>query len=344
MFASDEFDAEAVWKQGSDLRVVVSNKEIREKVEDEIGQMEEEESNDDGDSDEAPEMDATDARPAPEMMSPSEKMRAKREYEGYAWHRVANGQLGEIVDQPTGAEYIPLRDQFDVQPDEEEWKTRAAGFEIRADITGLYKVAGGKMTRLRTGNYGDPVISPNGRWVIVRKTTDDEGESLVRYNLITNREYPVAFNGEGNLYPRCYVPALGKFLLAAGYYEEGYYDRDDDENDGSPSARRFYSMDPETGVLLPVSGDARPLSDQTFRSLQPTGKGNQFWAAMPSKARGETVVGVFDSRIFRFQPVLKLPKINFDSMDMWVDESENKVYFVYSGHLLRVPLKMPQLR
>jgi len=103
-------------------------------------------------------------------------------------------------------------------------------------------------------------------------------------------------------------------------------------------------MDPETGAVASLNGEARPLSGQTFRPLQPAAKPNQFWAAMPSESSGNTVVGVFDSRLFRFTPVLKLPKINFDSMDMWVDETEIKIYFVYSGHLLRVPLKNPQTK
>jgi hypothetical protein len=36
--------------------------------------------------------------------------------------------------------------------------------------------------------------------------------------------------------------------------------------------------------------------------------------------------------------VLTIPRIFFDSMDMWADAAENKIYFVYSGHLLSLPL------
>jgi hypothetical protein len=46
LFASDELDAQTVWKQGSDLRIVVSNKAVREKVEEEIGELEEAERDD----------------------------------------------------------------------------------------------------------------------------------------------------------------------------------------------------------------------------------------------------------------------------------------------------------
>jgi hypothetical protein len=37
--------------------------------------------------------------------------------------------------------------------------------------------------------------------------------------------------------------------------------------------------------------------------------------------------------------VRTIPKIKFNSMDMWVDEPGNKVYFVYRGHLLALPLR-----
>ena len=342
LFSSDELDAQTVWKQGSDLRIVVSNRNVREKVDEEIAEMQASEQDED---------EATDAQTEPEeegpetqVTSPSERMRISRQYDGFAWHHVENGRLGEATSQPAGVEYIPARDQLGVQPDDDAWKARSMGFEIRADSTGLYKLAGGTLIKLKSGRYKNPVVTPNGRWVIVDKFIEEEGDSLIRYNLLTNREYKVEFEGYGDLLPRCWVPGIGKFLVVAGYYEEGDYEPDDSEGEESPNQaeNRFYTLDPQSGTLAPVRGEARPLAAQSFRSLQPTGKSNEFWAALPSRAKNESVVGVYDSRLFKFTPLLKLPKINFDSMDMWVDEAENKVYFVYSGHLLRVPLKTSQ--
>jgi hypothetical protein len=45
-----------------------------------------------------------------------------------------------------------------------------------------------------------------------------------------------------------------------------------------------------------------------------------------------------DIRTFKFSTVVKVPKISFDSMDMWVDEPAGKIYFIYEGHLLALPL------
>jgi hypothetical protein len=336
LFASDDLEAQTVWKQGSDLRVVVSDRAVREKIDEEISQAEDSEEQDD-----APDEGAADEQ-GPEPVAPSETMRQRRKYESLAWHRIENGRLGEQTAQPPGVEYIPPRDGLEVQADEQQWKARTAAFEIRADSTGLYKVATGRVIKLKAGYYSDPVVSSNGRWLVVDKFQDDEGPVTVRYDLLTNREYKIAFIGYGNLLPRCFIPAVGKFLLVAGYYDNGYYESggDDEESpDGdTPVEKRFYLLDAETGALSSANGEMRPLSAQSFRPLQPTGKPNEFWAALPSSTT--TLVGTYDAKLFKFKTVLRLPKINFSSMDQWVDEAGNKVYFVYSGHLLSVPLRL----
>src|SRR6185369_11978082 len=119
---------------------------------------------------------------------------------------------------------------LEVQPSQEQWKARTTGFEMRADSTGLYKVAGGKMTKLKLGNYSNPVISANGRWLILNKFDDGQGQEIVRYDLVTNHEYKIQFEGYGNLVPRCFIPSVNKFLLISGYFEDGYYEPDDEED------------------------------------------------------------------------------------------------------------------
>jgi len=346
LFASDDIEVQTVWKQGNDVRVVVANRAVREKVEEEIGEMEEAQ----GDDNETAEEPDPPVETNPERVAPSEKMRLQRQYEGYAWRKIDGGLLGDVATQPAGVEYIPARDGLGIEPGQEQWKARGPGFEIRADDTGLYKVAGGKMSKLKAGSYSDPVLSQNGRWVLANKFVEDEGPSMIRYDLTTHREFKVDFEAYGNLLPRCYIPAVGKFLVASGYFEEGYYETDGDEKETDDDnveseipQTRFYLLDPATGTATPANGELRPLASQTFRPLQATGRVNEFWAAISSRGRNETVVGTYDSRSFRFKPVIKLPKIAFSSMDMWVDEAEARIYFVYNGHLLSVPftLKAP---
>ena len=54
--------------------------------------------------------------------------------------------------------------------------------------------------------------------------------------------------------------------------------------------------------------------------------------------KNETQVGIYDAKLFGFKPVLRIPKIKFNSMSLWVDETAGKAYFVYRGHLLALPL------
>jgi hypothetical protein len=341
LYASDDLSAETVWKQGNDLRVVVGDTKVRERIDAEITRLQESEQPDgaDGEDDEDPNI------PPPTIIMPSQKTRLRRQYDEYEWRTLENGQLGAPVAQPNGIEYVPLKDAFDTQPLQEQWKARGAGVEVRIGFDGLYKIAGGKLTKLLAGEFSSPVISPDGRWVIARRFNEEEGDvSVIRYNLLTKRSYKVELESYVELKPTCYMPSLGKFLLSVRpYSEEVSRERNDEDDQESPQpeesgSNRYYLLNAETGVITPTSAEVRPLVQQTFRPLQSTGKPNESWAALSFGERHETVVGKYDSRTLKFTPVRKLPKINFNSMRMWVDEVEGKIYFVYNSHVLRLPL------
>jgi hypothetical protein len=114
----------------------------------------------------------------------------------------------------------------------------------------------------------------------------------------------------------------------------------DDAAPADPGPEEMMLLDPETGAIQPTTGEFRPLAQQTFRQLQTTGKPNEFWAAIANTEKNETQVGIYDTNHFGFKPLLRIPKIIFNSMSMWVDEPGKKVYFVYRGHLLSLPLKI----
>ena len=65
---------------------------------------------------------------------------------------------------------------------------------------------------------------------------------------------------------------------------------------------------------------------------------DEFWAAIPDAEKNETQFGVYNTKTLAFKSLVKLPQISFDSMNVWVDEKESKIYSVYEGHLLRLPL------
>src|SRR5262249_2702191 len=101
----------------------------------------------------------------------------------------------------------------------------------------------------------------------------------------------------------------------------------------------YFFMDPETGAMQPARGEIQPILQQSYRRLQAADRPDEFWAAIPDDKKEETIVGLYNARALSFKPLQKIPRIAFNSMDMWVDEKENKIYLVYLGHLLSIPLK-----
>nr|MBP9110927.1 hypothetical protein [Pyrinomonadaceae bacterium] len=108
------------------------------------------------------------------------------------------------------------------------------------------------------------------------------------------------------------------------------------EYDHDPDS--LWLLDPDSGAVTKTKGEFRPLTQQTFRPLQKAAGVSQYWAAIADRDVNATDVGLYDARTFAFKTVIKVPKIAFNSMSMWVDEAEKKVYFVYRGHLLSLPI------
>ncbi len=329
--ASDDIYAETVWKGGTDdLRIVGSINAVRDKIAKDAKKIAEN----------------TDAEKNYE-----ERLRKKREYEddhayeGYAWYKVATGGLQPSVQPPTVG-YIPDKDSQAVQPAEDRWKARTATIEIRADQTGLYKLVGGRLTKIRPGDYGDPVISPDGRWAVVTKLVENQ-YAVMRVDLMTGREVAVVTGSYQELYPVAHINALNRILLIPSESDYSYYDYETDPGDGIAAddvdISQMMLVD-LAGKTFPVQPDLRPLSQQTFRPLQPSAKPNELWAAIPNSEKNETLVGTFNQRTFAFTQVLRIPKIRFNSMQMWADEPGNKLYFTYRGHLLSMPLAKPLVR
>lgn len=325
VIASDDLHAETVWKENGELRIAASLSAVRKKIESDIEKVDEESEPDDYE----------------ETERKKTAIRDKHEYDGYSWYRITDNGAEPGAAQPNGVEYIPIRDGLSVPVDEQQWKARTTAFEIRGSEDGLFKIARSRATKILTGNYGSPVVSTNGRWVLLKKVDDEYVTKIVRVDLMTGREYPVQLENYYGVYPSVFVPTLNKFLISRSYegeYYEGSAESDDTtQSDSDPE--NMFLVDPATGAVTPIAGEFRPLDQQTFRPLQSTGKPNEFWAAMPDDEKNETNVGIYETRTFSFKPLLKVPKIKFNSMDMYADEAGGKLYFVYRGHLLSLPLK-----
>jgi hypothetical protein len=325
LLADDRSPVRAVWKKAEDLRVVVEDA-----VPGEAG------------SEASPSGDEGAASPA--------------------WRKFENGKLGGPVAQPADVPY--LRDEKQAPETEgmsstpRAWQVRTSGGEIRAseyDDPGLFKVARGHApVKIREGNYRDPIVTPDGKWVIVSKSDQEfvNYNSIVRINLLTRREFPVNLPAADSVRPAAFVYSHNKVLVYRGkvpanQYEEGEGEGEE-EGDGpprlvkpdlTPAIPEYYLVDAATGAVQRVRGEVRPLELQTYRPLQPTGAASEFWAAVYDENTKSTSIGRYSDKTFTFRAVMNVPNINLDSMDIWVDEPGGKLYFVYGGHLLALPLR-----
>ncbi len=331
LLADDSLHVETVWKEGNDLRVAASDSRARARVEAEIDRAVETQIPQD-------ELDY-DYNTYVERNALRESMVEKRRFEGVAWRQVIDGHDAGPAGQPAGIEYIPVADSFPVKATQGSWRARAAGIEVRAGDDGLYKIQNSRMTKIASGEFGHPLITPTGRWVVVnRGSSETEGGNLCRVNLLTNRIYPITLEQYLEFNAVAIVPATGGVLVKMqDYYDGPYGDGDEVRPDTPDGSMRFISA--ETGQVRDVVGEVRPLAQQTFRPLQKASRPNEYWAALPDHEKNLTEVGIYNAWTLSFRPLMTVPKIKFNSMTMWVDEAGGKVYFVYRGHLLTVPLR-----
>lgn len=318
LFADDFLKVETIWKNAVDFRVLAVNEEKRKKIEEE---SEPEESDEESDEEYVDHEGET-----------GYGVRRGRRFEDHAWYRFDDGKLTDKVLQPEGVDFLPAAGD-DQTAKGRRWKTKAAGIEIRSDDEGLSRISAGKTTRLRTGNYDSPVITSNGKWVFTSKFGND-GASLWRINLTTNREYLVESKELPAIRAIAFLPAINKVLITPNYYEGS----DEFEDMYVPSARQYLLADPDTGAVQLARGELRPVAQQTFRPLQEGPGQFEFWAAIPDNAGRKTSVGIYSAKTLSFKEVLSVPKITFDSMEMWADPAGGRLYFVYKGHLLALPL------
>lgn len=317
LFADERLPAQTVWADGDDVRFYAIDVAARTLVEKEIADETERYFSTLGESETFPDYRF------------ESRLTEKRRYDGTAWYKYTPQGIGTQAAQPLGVEAIPLRTGQKIEALDPPWKSRGGGVELRSDGEALYKVSGGNVIKIAEGNFLEAVVSSDGRWAAARIYDDETGMKLVRIDLVSRRQYDVVFDGRMPS-PVVWVSGVNKFLLANpvnDYYEEYLL-----------LARRDPKwLDPLSGKVTDASGMVEPLLQQTFRPLQKASVGG-YWAAMPDKKTNETKVGLYDAMAMKFTPKITIPSIQFNSMEMWVDEKTSFVYFVYDGHVIRVPM------
>ena len=264
----------------------------------------------------------------------------------FSWRILKDKDAGSITTVPD--EYSTF-DETRFPFDEDDNSARRDARQVKAitpdsiliarNSNGLWRqVAGAKAVRIsgESGAYANPVVTADGKWAVVAKTDShwDGPHYLVRVNLETGRESRVKLEPADEMDAIAFLPLHGKILLRRAKDQNAVGSR----KPVGPDVVEHYLFDPKAGELQPVSGEFGPLWQSGKRFLQSTGETGQYWAAIPDETKKQTVVGRYNLKDFSFKPVLTVPQISFDSMSMWVDEKQGKLYLVYKNHLLRLPL------
>jgi len=199
------------------------------------------------------------------------------------------------------------------------------------DRRSIWKIEPGmEPVEIVSGIYNDPVITPDGKWLVAIKWVDDAGKAvrqLIRRNLKNGEEFVVPLPQDKFSNQLVYVAAHRKVLLL----NLGFYGKV-----GSDS--QSYLLDPETGTVQPVKGEFRPLISAVSRAPQSAGDPNAFWAAIYDWKKRTTSLGRYDSKNFVYTPLLEFPELELSSDDIWVDATSGKIWIAYKGHLLRLPM------
>jgi HEAT repeat protein len=358
ILSDKNFNALAVWKKDGDFRVLVEDKIKKEEIEKELAEREKAENS--VETDEASEAAQT-------RYQEQAKRRRDTAFSHFFWRKVEGGKLGAVLPQPSEAAFLPddmsqIAENSELNPSPRAWQVRAGNFEIRVDSAegDLYKVSRTQNpVKIKDGYFSNPIVTGDGKWVVVSKVETDSNEpyGASRVNLQTGAEFKINLPAADTFLPIAFVPSQNKVLLyrAKGKFyrdegdliqydadgEEGEYYRPQDKTKPNPSPKipEYYLLDAATGAVQSVKGEFRPLTQQTYRPLQQTANPNEFWAAVYDEKTRATQIGRYSDKTFSLQTVLSIPNINLSSMQIWVDEKDAKVYFVYLGHLLALPLK-----
>ncbi len=333
LLADENYTARSVWKNGGDFRVLVEDNEKKFSIMEELMNIAKTEN-------------AVINADRNQLRETQNERRRQSLYQHFSWRKIENGKMSAAqTAQPAGILYLEnpfhQRRMYIYMPEDPaptNWNKIVGGFEYHTSSSYSGSIVkfnqAGAETVIKEGEYRNPFVSADGRWIIAYKSMDEGADKLVRINAQTGKEFFISTIPPADIInPQAFVPSLYKFLIvrSSSPYSRG-------KNNPGPKTPEFYLLDPQTGAAQIARGEIRPLLQQTYRGLQPTGNPSEFWAAIYNEEKKATEIGRYSDKTLTFKPVLEIPEIALDSMNIWVDEAESKVYFVYQGHLLALPL------
>ena len=271
--------------------------------------------------------------------------RLQRERDRNSWHKFTEDHLGEKVSTPIefqtiGDSEISI-DQIDFPPAQNNdlrQSTYGNTTILASGKQGLWKKVGNQapVEFKPDGWYSHIVVSPDGHWAVAlsRSEAGDRQMGLVRIDLQTGKFYKIGTASAEVVWPEIFIPSSGKVLLQR---QSGSRESVNEKGE-SGLVQEFFLLDPATGTLQSIRGDFRPFLNYPGQFFQPTGRLDEYWVALSQSNSGQTEVGRYNAQNFKFERVMLVPKLSFDSTKLWVDEAEGKFYVVNSGDLISIPL------
>lgn len=276
------------------------------------------------------------------------------------WRFLSNGKLGWTVSRPDGFSpfstrisdsfdvlYLPAREKptaknryhkeprefyfsDDSQPWQVVWESKAVrGGRSGLDHWGTWICEKGRQPeKLFDKAISHQLVSPDGHWLV--GTLD---KKLVCYDLNQRKAVPIDdAETVSSFYASYYLPDQHKVLLIR-------------PEQVPPRSYEHWQPEAVYRLLDPATGKTSKIERMDYwaqwqqhmsRPFQPTLRPNVMWFAV--KGPGHTMLGRFDTKTFRFLNWTRIEPFEFDSDHVWVDEPAKKFYFIFRGHLLRLPL------
>ena len=323
-----ELTVNEIAQQGGELRILVEREETKQENEERMATYE-------GNEDDEEELALQLSRRRVEITNAR-----------VSWRVFANDKIGPVTSQPDS--YLAVDGLRFISGDENDvdWETNADEIQVIGPDSIIFvqnyanlfrQFAGSKPVAIGTENgvYSSPTVTRDGKWVVATKEGEEaEPGYIVRLNLLTGREFRVNLPPADQLFPVAFIPPLGKVLVKRA---KGEYIPTGAKAKG-PDKAEYYLLDPATGIARLVTGDFTPLM-RSQRFLQATERPDEFWAAISDDKKNQTQIGRYSVKDFSFKPITTVPQLLFDSKSIWVDAAQKKVYVVYKGQLLRLPLQ-----
>lgn len=261
---------------------------------------------------------------------------------GQEWRSLRDGKLGPAIEQPDAFPPDCFLDRLEarslgleqVWDDCQPWQTRWGQKSIRGGLATEARPAtwiceqGQAPIRLFESPIAYQLVTQDEHWLV--GTLDDK---LICYDLVNRKMVPIdSPETVANFFALDYLPNSKKVLLVRPWQE----------GPREPPWRldpKYRLFDPATGRTEEVKGPggAEHLRQRMHRPFQPTSQPGVVWVSF-GKGSDYTMLGRFDTKSFGFRNWTRIDSLDFESDNVWVDESTRRIYIVYRGHLLRLPL------